>query len=185
MRPWRRKSTSDISVNLKFTSPTGLLRSLDDGTVDIIVASGKPRRKSKSLLIDRRRDCIAVSPFHPLASREEVDFSELRQEKFIAISRASSEAGYESIILHAAAAGFTPDIVGQADTISAILMQVACDAGISVLYKEHHANSGDNVVFIPLRGEKLFNRYLLWSQENNPCINAMIEVAKNTFIQSG
>ncbi len=47
---------SGIHIELKFNTPTRLLRALDDDLVDVIIASGRPSRnaESKYLLVDRR-----------------------------------------------------------------------------------------------------------------------------------
>lgn len=174
---------SGIHIELKFNTPTRLLRALDDDLVDVIIASGRPRSaESKYLLVDRRMDYVVVSSVHPLADREEVSFSELRYENFIAISRSSSIAGYQSIIDHASAGGFSPNIVGEAETVSSLLMMVACGVGITVLYKEHQPISAtDAVRFIPLKGEKYFNRYLIWNRLDNSCLDSVLEVAKGLF----
>lgn len=174
---------SGIHIELKFNTPTRLLRALDDDLVDVIIASGRPRSaESKYLLVDRRMDYVVISSVHPLAGREEVSFSELRYENFIAISRSSSIAGYQSIIDHASAGGFSPNIVGEAETVSSLLMMVACGVGITVLYKEHQPISAtDAVRFIPLKGEKYFNRYLIWNRLDNSCLDSVLEVAKELF----
>ncbi len=174
---------SGIHIELKFNTPTRLLRALDDDLVDVIIASGRPRSaESKYLLVDRRMDYVVISSVHPLADREAVSFSELRYENFIAISRSSSIAGYQSIIDHASAGGFSPNIVGEAETVSSLLMMVACGVGITVLYKEHQPISAtDAVRFIPLKGEKYFNRYLIWNRLDNSCLDSVLEVAKGLF----
>ena len=185
---------SGIHIELKFNTATRplprreaalrrLLRALDDDLVDVIIASGRPRSaESKYLLVDRRMDYVVISSVHPLADREEVSFSELRYENFIAISRSSSIAGYQSIIDHASAGGFSPNIVGEAETVSSLLMMVACGVGITVLYKEHQPISAtDAVRFIPLKGEKYFNRYLIWNRLDNSCLDSVLEVAKELF----
>lgn len=174
---------SGIHIELKFNTPTRLLRALDDDLVDVIIASGRPRSaESKYLLVDRRMDYVVISSVHPLADREEVSFSELRYENFIAISRSSSIAGYQSIIDHASAGGFSPNIVGEAETVSSLLMMVACGVGITVLYKEHQPISAtDAVRFIPLKGEKYFNRYLILNRLDNSCLDSVLEVAKGLF----
>lgn len=176
------KKHSGIQVKLKFNSPSRLLRSLDDGTVDAIIASGQPRKNpTKALLIDQRQDYIVLACNHPLAQREQITFSELSNENFVAISRASSEAGYLSILRHASKAGFTPKIISEAETISSLLMQVACGGGITVLYKEHQPASEGQIAFVPLVGEHYFNRYLLWNQDDNPFLDAAIAIAKEIY----
>lgn len=173
---------SGIHVELKFNTPTGLIRSLDNGLVDAIIASGKPQNiDSQYLLIDQRQDYVVLPCGHPLANREEISFSELRHQNFIAISRAASAAGYESILTYGSEAGFSPNITAQASTVSSLLMMVACGAGISILYLDHQAICGDSAVFIPLTEGKMFNRYLIWVQKDNPCIDTVANTAKKLF----
>jgi len=78
-------------------------------------------------------------------------------------------------------AGFSPKIISQTETVSSPLMQVACGVGISVLYKEHQPILGNLVVFVPLSGNRLFNRYLIWNQYDNPCQDAFVAVAKELY----
>lgn len=62
---------SGIHIELKFNTPTRLLRALDDDLVDVIIASGRPRSaESKYLLVDRRMDYVVISSVHPLAERK-------------------------------------------------------------------------------------------------------------------
>ena len=176
---------SGIHVELKFNSPSGLIRALDDGLSDIVIASGRPRNpNSQYLLLAQRQDCAVLPLNHPLAGRTEINFSELRHENFVAISRASSVAGYESILTHAAGAGFTPNIISQAETISSLLMQIACGIGISILYKEHQPPMADtSLVFVPLADARPFNRYLIWNKRDDLCLNTLIGVAQEIFPQ--
>lgn len=174
---------SGIQIELKFNTPTRLLRALDDDLADVIIASGRPRSaESRYLLVDRRMDYVVVSSHHPLADRDEISLGELRYENFIAISRSSSIAGYQSIIDHATAGGFYPNIVGEAETVSSLLMMVACGVGVTILYKEHQPISAvDSVRFIQLKNEKYFNRYLIWNTLDNPCLNSILDVAREHF----
>lgn len=177
---------SGIHLKLKFSSPSRLLRGLDDGFLDAIIASGQPRsEQTQSLLIDQRQDYAVMAANHPLAQKHALNITDLRSENFVAIARSSSEAGYSSILKHAAEGGFTPRIVSEAETISSLLMQVACGIGVTILYKEHQPAVKDQLVFVPLAGEHLFNRYLLWNQTDNACLDAVIAVAKEIYALPG
>lgn len=171
-----------VHIELKFNSPTALVRALDDDLVDIIVASGKPRTNgAQSILLQRREDCAVFPVGHPLAEREHVNFSELRHENFVVISRSSSVAGYESVITKASDAGFTPNIIWEADTVSSVLMQVACGMGVSVLYREHQRLCGDDVAFVPLTGCQPFDRHLIWKDNDDPCLATVVSVAGELY----
>jgi len=173
---------SGIHIDLKFRTPTNLVRSLDDGQVDLIIASGKPRSfDCESLLIEQRTDYAVLPPNHPLADHEEISVNELRDENFIVMSRESSIAGFDSIVALTSDAGFSPKIISQAGTVSSLLMQVACGVGISILYKEHHRIAGDDVVFVPLSDERYFNRYLIWKKAENHCQDAVVALAREIF----
>ncbi len=78
-----------------------------------------------------------ISSVHPLADREEVSFSELRYENFIASPVLPPLPGISPLLTTPQPAGFLPNIVGEAETVSSLLMMVACGVGITVLYKEH------------------------------------------------
>ncbi len=62
-----------------------------------------------------------------------------------------------------------------------LLTMVACNVGISVLYREHGKISEDLVAFVRLKEARMFNRYLIWTQQDNPCLNTVIGVARDLF----
>ena len=58
----------------------------------------------------------------------------------------------------------------------------AIEQAVQGLYKEHQPISAtDAVRFIPLKGEKYFNRYLIWNRLDNSCLDSVLEVAKGLF----
>lgn len=100
---------SGIHIELKFNTPTRLLRALDDDLVDVIIASGRPRSaESKYLLVDRRMDYVVISSVHPLADREEVSFSELRYETLSLSPVLPPLPGISPLLTTPLPAGFLP-----------------------------------------------------------------------------
>ena len=77
------------------------------------------------------RGALVVSRDHPLASRENVHLSELRQEAFIIFNR---RFVLNEMILNACdSEGFTPNVIYQSSLDSFIISMVALNQGISIL----------------------------------------------------
>lgn len=173
---------SDIYIDMKFSSAAGLIKLVDENLVDIVVASGKSKhRHVKSKLLEKRPLYAVMPSNHPLAERSEISLSELHNENFLAISHVTSYPGYESIIDMCTRSGFSPFIVREADTVSSLLMLVGSGMGVTILYKEHEPISNNQLSFVPLTEGYTFNRYLIWNDNNNPCLKAVIDVANELF----
>ncbi len=166
-----------IIIDLKFYTPSQLNKKLDDNVVDIIISSGTPKTHNcKYLCLDKRMDCVVLANHHHLANKEEVSISDFQGENFVSLTKASSVAGYNALMKYISLTG--GKIVAQADTVSSLITLVACGLGISVLYKEHSPYSAESVVFIPIKDGYQLERNLIWIQENNRCLDAVISVAK-------
>ncbi len=171
-----------VDVELKFYYPTALIRALDEELVDVVIASGVPRRPDiKSLVIDKRKNYATLPLGHSLANRESIKFDELKHDDFLVISKTSSKAGYNKVISLAVEHKFTPSIVGEAESVSALLMQVACGKGVSVLYKEHAPASHGQVAFVELEKVEDFERFLLWRDGDNKSVDKFVDIAKELY----
>lgn len=172
-----RTQHPDIALELFPFSPTTLLSSLGEHTVDAVIAGGMPpATTTQSLLIASRQECAVFPLDHPLAKRESVTMQELREEPFIVMSRSVSCGGYESVIQKALDAGFEARIVAQVDLVPTLMTLVACGQGISILHHDMAASVNGRLAFVPIRGVPLFRRWLMWDNANqNPCLQALIE----------
>ena len=100
---------------------------------------------------------------------------ELKGETFVSMSPVASASGHHLLLKYANEAGFTPQIAATAESVSALMMLIACGVGISVLYQDLAVNSYDRLCFIPLEGVESFRRYLVWDEQSrNPALNAFL-----------
>lgn len=118
---------------------------------------------------------IIMSKHHPLASKDFVNLEDLKDEKFISISRETSPKGFESVIKLCEKHGFTPNIVKQVPNPESVLLCI--EAGLGVFIFEST---------IKIQNEHNFKRFSIlddtiavvaaWKKENyNPAISLLVE----------
>ena len=171
-----RHSHSDIALELLPFSVNELNNALQEKTADAVISGGPPANESiRSLMIAHLPECVALPLDHPLADREVLDMRELKNEKFIAMSRSISCSGFESIIHKSLVAGFEAQIVAQVELLPTLMTLVACGQGISILHRDMLARSNGRIAFVPLRSVSYFRRFLMWDINNdNPCLKPLI-----------
>lgn len=155
-----RHSHSDIALELLPFSVNELNNALQEKTADAVISGGPPANESiRSLMIANLPECVALPLDHPLADREVLDMRELKNEKFIAMSRSISCSGFESIIHKSLVAGFEAQIVAQVELLPTLMTLVACGQGISILHRDMLARSNGRIAFVPLRSVSYFRRF--------------------------
>lgn len=171
-----RHSHSDIALELLPFSVNELNNALQEKAADAVISGGPPANESiRSLMIANLPECVALPLDHPLADREVLDMRELKNEKFIAMSRSISCSGFESIIHKSLVAGFEAQIVAQVELLPTLMTLVACGQGISILHRDMLARSNGRIAFVPLRSVSYFRRFLMWDINNdNPCLKPLI-----------
>lgn len=167
-----------IRADLKFFPPNGLLRALDNDTVDFIFSCDWPRAENLEFLrVCESTNCAVLPKDHSLAEREEISFTELKNENFLAISYMVSGREHDLIIELAREAGLSPNLNYEANSFPELLMMVAAKRGVTVLADEHKALQTDAVVFVPLKDARRKEENLIWKKSDNPCISAVAELA--------
>ena len=171
-----RHSHSNIALELLPFSVNELNNALQEKTADAVISGGPPANESiRSLMIANLPECVALPLDHPLADREVLDMRELKNEKFIAMSRSISCSGFESIIHKSLVAGFEAQIMAQVELLPTLMTLVACGQGISILHRDMLARSNGRIAFVPLRSISYFRRFLMWDINNdNPCLKPLI-----------
>jgi DNA-binding transcriptional LysR family regulator len=179
VREFRAKH-SGIELILKPLGVTQLPEGLNTATLDLIIADGMPPLQHPGrLLLSSRQECAALPIGHPLAERSELHMEELRQERFVAMSPNASSSGYQLLIQKAIEANFTPNIVAFSDYVPGVMMLVACDVGVSVLYHDLAVQTHDRVKFVPLVGVTPFKRWLMWDRSSkNPAVQVFVSFAE-------
>ena len=98
--------------------------------------------------------CICINKDHPLASRESLDFGDLKDEKFIVLDKRSH---YQSIIkAKAAEYGYEPNIIYESADVNQICNLINSGKGISIATDSPAFGTVfKNIVAIPLSDEDM------------------------------
>lgn len=167
-----------IQMELRFFPPNGLLRAIDNHSIDIIFSSDTPRGEQlKFKLLRQYRNCVLLPDDHPLAGRSELSFDEIKNEGIIIIDNMISGDEYDTVIETARSEGCSPHVIGAARSVPELLTQVACGRGIAVLSDKYAGLAGKKLVFVPLRLQSYSRLHLIWRDCSNPCIEAITAFA--------
>jgi DNA-binding transcriptional LysR family regulator len=127
-----RQERPGIAIHLTQMDTPVSLGALRDGRVDVAIVRSAPEVHGIAV-----RDLIAepmvaaLSDSHPLAGREPVDVSDLRDDDFVLWPRSVSESFHDQVIGVCQRAGFSPRVVMEGTDIETQLGLVS--AGIGVL----------------------------------------------------
>ncbi|WP_089154151.1 LysR family transcriptional regulator [Micromonospora sp. NBS 11-29] len=130
-----RREHSGVSIDAKVTDPDDLLSTVARGDADLAVVVRRPGDGSRpGLRMVRLLDDVyrAVLPAgHPLAGQQVVNLAELAGEPWVG----SEPPGpcLEPIVEACAAAGFSPDIVAEAEDYATAQGFVAAGLGVSLI----------------------------------------------------
>ena len=174
-----RKEHPKIQLKISPMSLSDLVRRLNSGRLDFVIAAGETNLQHPGrLLLSERNDCAVLPKDHPLANRGSLRMEDLRKESFVCMSPIVSASGHYQLLHYAKEAGFSPNIVAMANSVPAMMMLIACGVGIGVLYKDLAVYAYDRLTFIPLEGIETFKRYLLWDEDSeNPAIQTFLRCA--------
>lgn len=164
----------EVNVNLKFYNANGLLKALDDGIVDFIVANGWPRaEKVKFRRFYQGQKQIIMPKDHPLAGQKVIPFGALRSESFLTLSYMISGDDILNLTSMAKAAFFSPHLVGMAKTISELMTRVAMGEGIAIIPDIYMGSYADKVSFVSLQEDAPYYEYLIWKAHSTPWENVI------------
>ena len=111
-----------------------------------------PDAHETQLLIEEPLHAVMRSD-HPLAARDVLSVSDLAGEPMVSYARSIGSGLYQSVVDLCRNAGFTPDIVQEANATPTMMGLVAAGLGISILPASLQSLSIGTVTFRPLRDE--------------------------------
>jgi len=124
---------------------------------------------------------VLLHSAHPLAFRNELDLSELKNDSFIftSIKQWDDYAHYESILEHFIQAGFLPKVIQTSDSFRITSLMVAANIGIAIIPSFALASSPTltaNHVTVPLndKADKIEVVAAHHNQNTNPSINKFL-----------
>lgn len=135
---------------------------LESGELDVgIFILMKPSPLLNTKIIRREPFLLCVSSQHPLSSRSIVDFSELRNEKFIL--RKPNSSSREIVLNLCQKHDFTPNVLLSSNQIQTIKSLVAKNAGIAFFMGMSLKNDFD-IVSIPLTEPYIVDVCIAWKK---------------------
>jgi len=156
---------TNISVDVvEYSDSTEVQAKIEAGELDLGLIIGDECHTPNSLLIMQDKMSLCVSPRHPLQGRFSVDFSQLKNEKFIL--QQPNTYQYKQIYARCVENGFTPDILLCTSQLKTIKQLVANKVGISLMLDLVTRNE---TIFrrIPVMPPMPVSISLIWSQNKS------------------
>lgn len=125
-----------------------------DGRLDVAFMAGAheiPDLNSRVIWNDHLT--VALSPTHPLAEQEDVDWTQLASETFLVRYRGTGPQVHDLIVLRSAGRWPVPTVLRHDVGHEALLSMIAAGHGISFFARENQAGTTANVTFLPIRDE--------------------------------
>ena len=176
----------DITVDISFNSGRSQVLAMNEVKFDFhfaveeMVPAGDTFEHIRT---HTDRLCLAFPAQHPLATAP-LDFSRLKNERFIAVSESDGPALYGQIARVCEARGYSPTVTCQYDRAEAVLLSVSAGLGISIIPEAlSRAFYSENVVLRPISGDDTLRTYVLaWKRSlSNPAALLFADTAKKLF----
>ncbi len=130
--------------------------------------------------------CVAFHDSNPLAE-EELDFSRLRDQRFISVSENDGPALYKEIMKVCHARGYKPRTFHQFDRAEAVLLSVSAGLGISIIPEAlTKVFYSDHCVFKRIDGDDALRQYVVaWRRDiSTPAARLFLDVVRELYPQS-
>lgn len=173
----------EISVDIAFTSGRSQVIAMNEAKYDFHFAVREmvPNGETFDYVISNTDHlCVAFPADHPLAG-EELDFSKLKGERFIAVSESDGPALYGEIMKVCRSRHYAPNVFYKYDRAEAVLLSVGAGMGISIIPEAiSKVFYAENVVFKRIEGEDALRTYVVaWHKELlNPAAKRFLETVR-------
>ena len=108
---------------------------------------------------------VVMDENHPLASRGELNMSELSAEKFVFLGKDKSSTEYSHTWDWCHRCGFEPNIVESSDYVGMVLLMVKSGFGITILSDLAPISQMNGLVTVPLVNAPVFYGGLFWRKD--------------------
>lgn len=175
-----------ITLNFVRDNRRGLYDLMEKGECDVVFsipAYSQENSEIKHQYIKSFPLMAVLYPGHPLAQKDYLTYSDLRQEDFIVMQPAgySQDEMDESIFVYERG-GFWPNIVALEQDPETLLMMVAIGMGISILpeYCIHLYKRNQNLKILPVvkadHSAETLDIEMSWPQKNtNPAVRQLLD----------
>ncbi len=172
-----------VSISLHPDSIPELIRSLRQGTLDLIFAHKSPNADEFSSIEIKQYPLMAVIPHgHPLSSHAYIHPHDLKDIPIIDRQHSLDDQAHITAFSHFfSSAGFTPKVVYISDDLDSSLLAVASGLGVALVpsYVAEHISDPSLLDARPIVGyEKEITVAAFWKSENtSPLISSFLDIA--------
>lgn len=141
-----------LQINLERNSYLNLRSGLRSGHYDLIITLSfdvEDEADFQTFSLYQKSPAIAMHKSHPLAGKQSLTLSDLRNEKFVVISSQESPGGYQRLMDSCSAEGFVPNIVREPRSLESLLLCVEMGIGIALLDQNTRLAMSPDIITIP------------------------------------
>ena len=141
-----------LQINLERNSYQNLRSGLRSGHYDLIITLSfdvEDEADFQTFSLYQKSPAIAMHKSHPLAGKQSLTLSDLRNEKFVVISSQESPGGYQRLMDSCSAEGFVPNIVREPRSLESLLLCVEMGIGIALLDQNTRLAMRPDIITIP------------------------------------
>ena len=162
-----KKAYPNINLDVReYTESVEVGNKIESGELNLGIILGDKETTDHSILIMKDQMSLCVNPDHLLLQKESVNFSELKNEKFIV--QQPNTYQYKGLYARCVENGFTPDILLCTSQLKTIKQLVANKVGISLL-PDFVTRTETIFRRIPITPPFSVYIYLIWSP--NKCLS--------------
>lgn len=153
----------------------------DEADVGIVALYGIIFDELKYETIYTDPAAIALSKNHPMVKKKINKLSELKKESFLVYSRKTRAKSHDDLISVCHLAGFTPNIIQEAETDMALLGLVATGLGVALVPSSFNNVLSDLIEYRIIKEPAInLNVAIVWREKNNSLmIQQLLEIAKS------
>jgi DNA-binding transcriptional LysR family regulator len=178
-----RERFPDVEVVLQEMISPGLEECILSGEVDIGLAglSGRHPTGLAHEILYCDTVAVALPKGHPLETCDDIPLTALANESFVMYSRIQKKQGFDQIIALCQRCGFSPHIVQEAATESAVISLVAGGIGIAIVVKSLQNVRTDEVSYRRLVDPVTEADFgIVWKHKNlSPLVKAFVQTAQD------
>jgi DNA-binding transcriptional LysR family regulator len=171
-----------IGVILHEATQQEIFHCLVLGNVDVSFATGVPKMPGcLAECLWAERVFVAMPSEHPLASREEIEWDDIRGEKFIVSAGGPGPEIHDYLVCRLAGLGFRPIVNIHQVGRESLLNLVALGYGLSLVSSSSLGGEVVGVALRPISGDRdILESSAVWSSRNtNPALQSLLAVARS------
>ena len=155
VREFRQRHTH-ASVSLFELCPRGQLDRLRSGELDAAILGNmesQDREHFEARELARFAFSVVLPVDHPLSGKMSLKLSALAAEKWVSLADTIFPGRRRFLRHHCQLAGFEPNIVHEADSVSLLLVSIGLGEGVGIVPSHSEKLPHSGCVFLPIEGE--------------------------------